>query len=127
MNNGRASPNASCAEARMEILPEAVRPPCIADYESGISAIDTDYLRPGLAASHLIIENGRGALVDTGTSSGAGRLIDALKSKGLDVGDILYVFVTHIHLDHAGGAGELMHHLPNAQLVVHPRGARHMA
>lgn len=111
----------------MEILPEALRPPCIADYEPGISAIDTDYLRPGLAASHLIIENGRGALVDTGTSSGAGRLIDALKSKGLDVGDILYVFVTHIHLDHAGGAGELMHHLPNAQLVVHPRGARHMA
>jgi len=42
------------------------------------------------------------------------------------VDDVDYVFLTHIHLDHAGGAGLLMQHLPNAQCVVHPRGAPHM-
>src|SRR5690606_23818691 len=45
---------------------------------------------------------------------------------GLDVADVDYVFLTHVHLDHAGGAGELMRHLPRATAVLHPRGARHM-
>ena len=53
-------------------------------------------------------------------------MLDALKQQGLDVGDVDFVFLTHVHLDHAGGAGELMQHLPNASCVVHPYGARHM-
>ena len=54
-------------------------------------------------------------------------LLDALAQQGLDVADIDFVFLTHIHLDHAGGAGLLMQHLPNARCVLHPRGAPHMA
>ncbi|HET7060730.1 MAG TPA: MBL fold metallo-hydrolase [Nitrosospira sp.] len=131
MNNGAPPPDASRPKAKGEPLPGTIpvrRPvPHITDYEHGISAIDADYLRPGLAAIHLVVEGGKAALVDTGTSSGAGGLIEVLKGRNLGPEDVLYVFVTHIHLDHAGGAGELMHHFPNARLVVHPRGARHMA
>jgi glyoxylase-like metal-dependent hydrolase (beta-lactamase superfamily II) len=119
------------AHSRAEARPETLLPPGhlprITDYDFGISAIDADYLRPGLAAIHLIVEGGKAALVDTGTSSSVPGLIQVLRAKNLDPADIAYVFVTHIHLDHAGGAGEFMHCFPNAKLVVHPRGARHMA
>ncbi len=117
----------SRVEARVEMLPPPGRLPHITDYGSGISAIDADYLRSGLAAIHLIVEGGKAALVDTGTSSSVPGLIGVLQTKNLDPADIAYVFVTHIHLDHAGGAGEFMYRFPNAKLVVHPRGARHMA
>jgi glyoxylase-like metal-dependent hydrolase (beta-lactamase superfamily II) len=99
----------------------------VTDYEHGISAIDADYLRPGLAAIHLIVEGNKAALVDAGTSSSVPGVLQALEAKNLAPGDVAYLFLTHIHLDHAGGAGELMYRLPNAKLVVHPRGARHMA
>lgn len=96
------------------------------DLEYGVTAIDVDYIRPLQDASHLIIESGRAAYVDTGTSFSVPLLLDALARKNLDVADVDFVFVTHVHLDHAGGAGALMQHLPNASLVVHPRGVRHM-
>lgn len=94
--------------------------------DSGIVAIDTEYVRPLLDSSHLIVEGGRGAFVDTGTNDSVPMLLDALCQLDLDVADVDYVFLTHIHLDHAGGAGTLMQALPNAYCVVHPRGARHM-
>ncbi|MDE2366517.1 MAG: MBL fold metallo-hydrolase [Betaproteobacteria bacterium] len=121
-NNGPSG-----AGARIETHPSPGHLPRITDYDFGISAIDADYLRPGLAAIHLIAEGGKAALVDTGTSSSVPGLIRVLQTKNLDPADIAYVFVTHIHLDHAGGAGEFMQCFPNAKLVVHPRGARHMA
>ena len=92
----------------------------------GITAIDTEYARPLQDASHLIIEDGRAAFVDTGTNNSVPLLIDALHQQDLDVADVDYVFLTHIHLDHAGGAGLLMRELPNAVCVVHPRGIAHM-
>ncbi len=102
-------------------------PPRITDYGNGISAIDAGYLRSGLAAIHLIVEGGKAALVDTGTSSSVAGVLQVLQKKDLAPEDVAYIFITHIHLDHAGGAGEFMHCFPNAKLVVHPRGARHMA
>ena len=92
----------------------------------GITAIDTEYARPLQDASHLIVEDGRAAFVDTGTNNSVALLIDALHQQDLDVADVDYVFLTHIHLDHAGGAGLLMQELPNAICVVHPRGIAHM-
>ena len=94
--------------------------------DDGIAAVDTEYMRPNMDASHLIVEGGRAAFVDTGANSSVPFLLDALRQFDLDVGDVDYVFVTHVHLDHAGGAGLLMQHLPNARAVLHPRGARHM-
>lgn len=92
----------------------------------GITAVDTEYARPLQDASHLIVEGGRAAFVDTGPNDSVPLLIDALHQQDLDVGDVDYVFLTHIHLDHAGGAGLLMQELPNARCVIHPRGAGHM-
>lgn len=98
----------------------------VTQLDHGIFAVDTDYIRPVLDASHLIIESGRAAFVDTGTNNSVPLLLDALRQKDIDVADVDYVFLTHVHLDHAGGAGELLKHLPNAKAVVHPRGARHL-
>ena len=95
-------------------------------FGNGITAIDTDYVRPRLDASHLIVRDGRAAFVDTGTTHSVPRLLAALGTAELVPSQVDYVFLTHIHLDHAGGAGELMRHLPDAKVVVHPRGAGHM-
>jgi len=99
----------------------------LTDYDFGIAAIDSGYGRPRLNAIHLIVEGDRAALVDTGVNSSVPRVLAALAAKGLAPEQVEYVFLTHVHLDHAGGAGELMRHLPRARLTVHPRGARHMA
>ena len=53
-------------------------------------------------------------------------LLATLEEKNIDAADVDYLFLTHVHLDHAGGAGLLMESLPNAVAVLHPRGARHM-
>lgn len=94
--------------------------------DDGIFAVDTEYVRPMQDASHLIVENGRAAFVDTGTNDSVPLLLDALDQQDVDSADVDFVFLTHVHLDHAGGAGLLMQHLPNARCVIHPRGAPHM-
>jgi glyoxylase-like metal-dependent hydrolase (beta-lactamase superfamily II) len=97
------------------------------DYRNGIIAFDTGYMRPILAAVHMIVENNSVAFIDTGTNATLPHALAALKKIGVHVAAVDYVILTHIHLDHAGGAGAMMQAFPNAKLVVHPRGARHMA
>lgn len=97
------------------------------DYGNGIIAFDSGYVRPILAAIHLLLENGRVAFVDTGTNDSLPTALAALDRLGLDAAAVDYVILTHIHLDHAGGAGAMMRAFPGAKLAVHPRGARHMA
>lgn len=92
----------------------------------GIVAVDTEYARPLQDASHLIVEGARAAFVDTGSNHSVPLLLDALRQCDLDPGDVDFVFLTHVHLDHAGGAGLLLQSLPNARCVIHPRGAPHM-
>ena len=99
----------------------------VTDYSDGISAIDAQFHRPKRAAIHLIVENGKIALIDTGTASSIPGVLSVLQEKNLTVEDVDYIILTHIHLDHAGGASHCMRAFPNAKLVVHPRGARHMA
>ena len=93
---------------------------------NGVYRIDTEYLRPGLAASHLVVDDGHAAFVDTGAAPAHPRLMQALTELGLAPDQVDYVFLTHVHLDHAGGAGQLMRALPRARAVLHPRGAPHM-
>jgi len=100
--------------------------PAVEDLGHGIAAIDTGFVRPFFDASHLLVENGRAAFVDVGTNHSVPGLLAALEATGLPPEAVDYVIVTHVHLDHAGGAGEMMRRLPAARLVVHPRGARHM-
>ena len=96
------------------------------DYDDGVTTIDAHYLRPGLAAIHLLVEGDKAAIVDTGINSSVPGVLEVLRRKNLGPESIAYVIVTHVHLDHAGGAGEMMRLFPAAKLVVHPRGARHM-
>lgn len=96
-------------------------------YEHGIYAIDSGYGGPCFDAIHLIVENNRVAIIDCATNAAIPILMDQLSLLGIPPEQVEYVLLTHIHLDHAGGAGEAMAHFPNAKLVVHPRGARHMA
>lgn len=95
-------------------------------HDHGIVTLDADYLRPGLAAIHLIVENGRAAIVDTGTNQSVPMVLAELKGLGLKPADVEYVIVTHVHLDHAGAAGALLQNCPQAKLVAHPKGARHL-
>jgi glyoxylase-like metal-dependent hydrolase (beta-lactamase superfamily II) len=101
-------------------------PPFVHNLEHGIAAIDTGFHRPDFDAAYLVIEAGRAAFIDTGTNHSVPRLLDALAAAGLGTDAVDYVIPTHVHLDHAGGAGLLMQRLPNARLVVHPRGAPHL-
>lgn len=97
------------------------------DYGNGIIAFDAGYVRPILAAIHMVVDDGRVAFIDTGSNDSLPNVREALNKVGLGRDAVDYVILTHIHLDHAGGAGTLMREFPNARLVVHPRGSRHMA
>src|SRR5688572_19466507 len=92
------------------------------DYGHGITALDAFYERPRLNAVHVMIEAGRAAIIDTGTAHSVPAILRFLESRGVSPGAVDYVILTHVHLDHAGGAGALMARCANARLTVHPRG-----
>src|SRR5439155_9030557 len=79
-----------------------------------------------ITAGYLILAD-RPCLVETGTAPSAPVVRDALAALGVGPGDLATVVVTHIHLDHAGGAGDIAAMFPAAQIAVHQRGARHLA
>lgn len=96
------------------------------DLGNGIYCIDSDLYRPHMAACYMVREGDAVAFIDTGTYHTVPDLLAMLEGMGLSAAHVQYVIPTHIHLDHAGGAGELMARCPNATLVVHPKGAPHM-
>ena len=107
--------------AAMPALPAFVEP-----LGEGVFAIDTGFYRPRYDAAYLVVHNDRAAFIDTGTHHAVPRLLATLSALGLARDAVDFVIPTHVHLDHAGGAGLLMRELPAAAMVVHPRGARHM-
>lgn len=92
----------------------------------GIYCVETGLYRHGLAACYLVREGDRLAFVDTGTAHTVPALLALIGELGLDPSAVDYVIPTHVHLDHAGGSGQLMQACPNARLVIHPKGAPHM-
>ena len=80
----------------------------------------------GITAGYLI-RGDRPCLVETGTAPSAPIVRDALAELGVGPGDLATVVVTHIHLDHAGGTGDIAAMFPAAEVVVHELGARHLA
>jgi len=96
------------------------------DLGNGVIHLDAEYLQPGIASVYLIIENGECAVIETGTCHTVPFILKTLIEFGLNASSVRYVIPTHVHLDHAGGVGLLMQECPNAQLIVHPFGARHM-
>lgn len=102
-------------------LPEFVQP-----LGSGIWCIDTAFHRDRFDAAYLMVDDGQAAFIDTGTNYAVPRHLAALEALGLPRSAVRWVIPTHVHLDHAGGAGSLMQALPEATMLVHPRGQRHM-
>ena len=76
--------------------------------------------------SAYLINEEKKALVDTGPTTSANNVLDGIRRVGVRPEDIDYIIVTHIHLDHAGGAGVLARDMPQAQVIVHHKGAKHL-
>jgi glyoxylase-like metal-dependent hydrolase (beta-lactamase superfamily II) len=100
--------------------------PLLRHWGEGIFALDSGYVRPAFDAIHIMVESDRAAIIDTGTRHSAPRVLAALDELGIPRENVDWVVLTHVHLDHAGGAGALLQALPGARMTVHPRGARHM-
>lgn len=92
----------------------------------GISVIDIGLKRPRFGACYLIESNGTAAIFDAGTNYSVPRIADALAARGLAHERVRYLIASHVHLDHAGGLGALLRELPNAQVLAHARGVRHL-
>ena len=101
--------------------------PAVIDLPFDIACMDVCLFRPGMACSYLVRGAEGYAVIETGTTRSVPIILGVLAAKGIAVEDVRYVMPTHVHLDHAGGAGALLQHLPRATLVVHSRGVRHMA
>jgi glyoxylase-like metal-dependent hydrolase (beta-lactamase superfamily II) len=98
----------------------------VSNIADGISVIDSGYFSKDFAAIYILRQGNEVAIIETGNKYSATNVQKALEMDGLSFSDVAYIIPTHVHLDHAGGAGELMNRCQNAQLIVHPRGARHM-
>ncbi|MEZ5116501.1 MAG: MBL fold metallo-hydrolase [Candidatus Nanopelagicales bacterium] len=98
----------------------------VQDLGADVFAIDTRMGgHDGITAGYLL-RTGRPCLVETGTALSAPRVVESLGALGVGADDLATIVVTHIHLDHAGGVGDLAEAFPRAQVVVHERGARHL-
>ncbi len=100
--------------------------PPIETYDDGVVAIDT--LTGGMSSvtAGYLLPAPRPALIECGPALAIDNLIAGLRSLGMDPDDLAYLVLTHIHLDHAGGAGDVAAAFPNATVVVSEVGARHM-
>lgn len=74
-----------------------------------------------------VIKEEQLTIVETGPSPSVKHVKNGLEKLGIALDEIKYIIVTHVHLDHSGGAGLLLQECPNAQVVVHPKGARHLS
>lgn len=92
----------------------------------GITRIDVEYNRTGFAAAWLIRSGAQAVFIETGPLPALPFLLEALDHHALTPAMVRAVIVTHVHLDHAGAAGALLTHLPNARFFVHPQGIKHL-
>jgi len=107
--------------------PTAPDAPEITELGQDVFQIDTRMAGyEGITAGYLI-RGSRPCLVETGTAPSAPIVRGALAALGVGPADLATIVVTHIHLDHAGGTGDLAGYYPGAEVVVHERGARHLA
>ena len=95
-------------------------------FDKNIFCFDANYIRQKFAAIHFINQNNKLLIIDTATNHSAKKFLNALYAMNISPEFVEWIILTHVHLDHAGGAGLLMKMCPNARLAVHSRGARHM-
>ena len=92
----------------------------------GIYCVDAAHMRDELVSIYILRQDDEVAIVDTGTQYSLDNVLTALTELDIHQAQVKYVIPTHIHLDHAGGAGVMMEVFDQARLIIHPRGARHM-
>ena len=95
--------------------------------EEHIDLIDAETAGIKNFIASYVLNGKKVAMVETGPASSVPNLLAGLKKLDVEPEEVAYVAVSHIHLDHAGGVGTLLKHLPNAKVIVHPRGAPHLA
>lgn len=100
--------------------------PTVLEVAPGVLQLDAHYVRPQFVSCFLVRGQTSCAVVETGHVHAVPRILQGLDEAGIPRSSVSHVVVTHVHLDHAGGAGSLMRELPQATLVAHPRGARHL-
>jgi len=99
----------------------------IKEVAENIYLIDNQFCSIPEWGSVYLINEEKKALVDTGPTTSVNFVLDGIKRVGVDPEEIDYLIITHVHLDHAGGAGVLIQDMPHAQVAVHHKGARHLA
>ncbi|MBD3106905.1 MBL fold metallo-hydrolase [Bacillus sp. AGMB 02131] len=101
--------------------------PTVQQINSTLYCIDChDIQRKNRTGSYVFKDQNSISLIETSASPSIPYILEGLKQLEIKLEDIKYIIVTHIHLDHAGGAGLMLQHCPNAKLIVHPKGARHL-
>ena len=98
----------------------------LTEVHPGVWFLDTNQFGTAGQGGVYVLGGKPAALIEAGTSLAQERILTALERLGIAREDVGWIFLTHIHLDHAGGAGELLRKLPAAKVVVHTRGARHL-
>ena len=99
----------------------------ITKLENHLYQIDVETAEIKNFIASYVLKGEQTAIVETGPNSSLPNLLSCLRKLGVKLEDIAYVAVSHIHLDHGGGVGTLLKHLPKAKVIVHPRGAPHLA
>ena len=102
--------------------------PTVQQINSTLYCIDChDIQRKNRTGSYVFKDQNSTTLIETSASPSIPYILESLEKLNINLEDIENIIVTHIHLDHAGGAGLMLQHCPNAKLIVHPKGARHLA
>lgn len=105
---------------------EPVQTPPIQHHDDGVIAIDTMTGGMTSVTAGYLLDAARPVLVETGPAQGIEHLLAGLEALGMEPGELSHVVLTHIHLDHAGGAGDVAAAFPEATIVVSEVGARHL-
>jgi glyoxylase-like metal-dependent hydrolase (beta-lactamase superfamily II) len=99
----------------------------VAEEAPGVFRIDHGWMGPGFIASYLLLGDGDPVLVEAGPASTLGTLLEGMRHLGVAPRSLGGLLLTHVHLDHAAGAGALARLAPGARVHVHPSGAPHLA
>jgi glyoxylase-like metal-dependent hydrolase (beta-lactamase superfamily II) len=83
------------------------------------------YSIPGLGSVYLLTE-GKKALIDTGPATSAQTVLEGIQQIGFKSKEVDYIIITHIHLDHSGGAGTLLKYMPRAKVLAHHKAIKHL-
>ncbi|MDR1965209.1 MAG: MBL fold metallo-hydrolase [Synergistaceae bacterium] len=96
------------------------------DYKNGVYCVESGYEGGGVVSVYIVRDGGTAAIIDTAHNAALAPVKEAMREIGIASDEVGYIFLTHVHLDHAGGAGLFAAEFANAAVVVHERGARHI-